>query len=162
MPTDRKESPNSLKMLTEPEQLELFGRSMSHESALTPDYLDYLCPRSLCEQMAAVVTQAFHLDLKQTNYLRNLLVHQCSGGPASTSRLTEYLAGVATTMNLLPTSTEQTFLRSDRAALAADWAVVQVDINRVWNAISTAQRIAERISYERPKQQARRRDAHAE
>jgi hypothetical protein len=161
MATHRKELPNSLKALVEPEQLELFGKSALDESVFTPDSLGNLCSRFLCERMAAVVNQDYHLDLEQANHLRNLLVHHCSGEPSSTSRLTEYLAGLAMTMNLLPTSPEYTFLQSDRTALAADWAVVQGDINRVWNAISTAQKIAERISHERSKQEGRRGDAHA-
>jgi hypothetical protein len=56
-------------------------------------------------------------------------------------------------MSFLPTPSQETFVRSDRAALASDWATVQLDLDLVWRAIVTA----ERHCNERPTEQRERR-----
>ena len=118
----------------EPEQLDLFGWSQSRESTITGYNI---CP-IVCDQIAHAAGSRYSLSHEQNNRLRDIIVHQCSSEPAW-SVWHDYVIGFAATMSFLPTPLRQTFSRSDRAALASDWACVQSDISQVWHAITTAE-----------------------
>jgi len=153
-----KELQNSLKILEEPQQLDLFEGSFS---ARNPSPGPYLC-HSVCDQLAGTASRAYRLSAAQNKQLCELIVHHCSADVPSTSAWAEYLVGAATALNPLPVSLHSTFWRTDRAALASDWQHVQVDMTRVWQAITAARNIAERLSHERSEQQDRRRDTQVE
>ena|ERR1700730_8525773 len=155
MPHSLKLLPKHLKIQAEPEQLDLFGWYPSHESASSPGYI---ISSAVCNGIVSAACTHYGLSTEQNNHLRNLIVHQCSGGPAS-SVWYDYLTGLASTMSFLPTPFEQTFWRSDRAALASDWACVQSDLDQVWHAITTAERSCnERSAQQRERE---RRDTQA-
>jgi hypothetical protein len=155
MPTISKELPNLLKMLEEPEQLELFGGSFS---ARDPSPGAGLC-YSVCHQLADTMGRAYHLGQVQSDHLRESVLYLCSSDALPKSAWREYLVGAGLALNPLPTSTLSPFWPSDRVALASDWQVVAADFTQVWQAVTAAHNIAERLSHERSEQQDPRQHA---
>lgn len=151
MLTSTKNPPNFLIVNNEPEQLDLFGWDPSPESAIVGGAI----LSTVCDQIASVAGVCYGLSAEKIGQLRAEIIRQCSSEPSS-AVLSDYVVGLASTMSFLPTPLQQTFLRSDRAALASDWACVQSDLNLVWHAITTSQR-----DRERPGQRERRRKAQA-
>jgi hypothetical protein len=181
MLTSRKSSDKPLKSREEPQQLELFGSAPRPESAAA---VDPVCP-AVCDKIAAEMCQFYKLDadhsaaleqyvcamdasrvvlesaqaaLKPSAELRTALESFQRALQPSTA-LSDYVKGIASTMNFFPVPTEQTFVRSDLIAMASDWNKVQSDLNRIWGAITAA----ERFCHDRSGQQQKRRQAaHAE
>jgi hypothetical protein len=165
MPTFSEPLPNSLKQLTEPEQLELFRWSQPTA----------VCTQ-VCEQIADVACRFHDVTGDDWASLHKAIVNGCSAGfssgsfPAQTAVnytgsylagvIGDYINGAATALNAFPSSTaHHGTLHSDRLALSSDWQVVQKDIDQIWKAISAAQTIVESASNERSKQQRWRRSA---
>jgi len=147
MSSPQKSPPNSLKMLIEPEQLELFSGSSSIPVHTT-----------LCGNIAEVACHVYGVSALGT--VHDALVHQCSAGlPTGQSFVQvvgEYLTGAATALNPLPPSTVLFGnWRSDQNALSSDWQAVQRDMSQVWRAISSAQTLVESICDERHGRQKR-------
>jgi hypothetical protein len=143
MLTRTKPLPKHLKTQPEPEQLDLFGWRPIPESAS-----GNTLSATVCHQIATVACTLYGLGAEHNSHVRNLIVHRCSTEPFS-SVWHDYLTGFASTMSFSPTPMQETFWRSDRAALASDWTCVQSDLNQVWSAITTA----EGRCNERPRQQ---------
>src|ERR1700722_999528 len=95
MSVSPKPLPNSLKMLKEPEQLELFTSSSA--TAIGDQ---------LCREIVDVVCQTYHVGT--THSLRDAVYHQCSVEFSSASHvgttIGEYITGMATALNQFPAS----------------------------------------------------------
>jgi hypothetical protein len=120
----------------EPEQLDLFGYP-SHEPV--PASQCAISP-SVVSQVAWGVCSHHGLGGQYANHIRNWFAHQPGGDPGR-PEWRDYVVGLASSMSFWPTSIVSTFQSSDRDALASDWASVQSDLNLVWQAITTAERI---------------------
>lgn len=134
MTTLPKSFPKYLNLHKEPEQLTFDWGGREGES------LHHSCTLStmVCDHIATVAHHCYGLT-SDPGYLRQLIFHHCSTD-STQSHWYDYVAGIASTMSFYPTSSEQTFVRSDRIALASDWERVQSDLNQVWHAITTAER----------------------
>jgi hypothetical protein len=158
MLTSTKKLDNSLENKAEPEQLELFGQDHpSRESASMEEYLSPI----VCNLVANAVGCYYGLTAAEnTNFCKQVVgLYSSEQAVSAWTTYTDYLDGFASTMSSVPITTQQTFIRSDRDALASDWMTVQSNLNRVWQTITGA----ERICYERTGQQRKRRQAsHAE
>jgi hypothetical protein len=108
----------------------------------------------VCDHIANASRLCHSLDASHHGTLKSYILDQCSFSfpAASWNRWHDYLQGVASTMSFMPTPPEETFVRSDRVAMASDWMVVQRDLNHVWQAITCA----ERHCHERSKEQSER------
>jgi hypothetical protein len=137
MQTPTEKIPNFLKTTEEPEQLDLFGWRPARQATSGDE-----CGLSdlVCHRIVSVANLWYLLSDDQNNRLRDLLVRQCSADPVSPD-WHDYILGLASTVSSLPVPWRQTFLQSDRAALASDWGHVQSDLDQVWRAITTVERI---------------------
>jgi hypothetical protein len=160
MPISSKPLPNSLKIMTEPEQLELFSWSAPT-----------IACRQICEEIADLACRSYHVRTDNWASLSNAIVHNCSGASSggffSTSSagsyISEYINGAATALNPLPPSTVHIGTwHSDRAALSSDWQIVQQDMDQVWHTITSARDLIESAAHERSKQQERQRNTKVE
>jgi hypothetical protein len=140
--------------MKEPEQLDLFAHVLP-----TPTHVSH----PVCHQISNAACHAYFQSPTNEliNRVRNLLVHHCGEVRLSeaSSAWRDYLYGASTALNPLPLSTTQTFLLSDRIALALDWQTVQSDVDQIWRAISIARNLAESGSNEQRGQQKREQDA---
>ena len=140
MLTHRDKTTNSLIVKKEPEQLELFGRKFLAR-------LGGGCFVDLCTAIANEVGRKQHLTASNVARLVDLVVSDRASvkdqQPFSEWFL-DYLDGFGMAMNWLPVPTNQTFSRSDRAALASDWHVVQSDVDEVWRTLASTQALAEK------------------
>jgi hypothetical protein len=128
-------------LIGEPQQLELFGSA--HPVATY-----------ICHQIGDAACHAYieAPSIETIGYVRNLLVHNCSGQTTSGPAWYDYLLGAATALNPLLLS-QGSYWQSDRLASTLDWLVVQSDIDQVWRAIVISRDLAQSgVSNERPGQ----------
>ena len=127
---------NYLTIQTEPQQLDLFDWLRHTES---PSQKGYFFSPAVCDHIATVARTCHGLGTEHHSALSSFISGQCSFSGAW-SHWHDYVQGVASAMSFFPTPSEETFVRSDRAAMASDWASVQLDLDQVWRAITSAER----------------------
>jgi hypothetical protein len=156
-PTDRAMSENPNKYVTihaEPQQLEF---DWDHHSESAPR-AGYPLSTVVCDHVANVARACHDLSSEHHSSLTSYIIHCTSHYGVASSHWHEYLQGVASTMSFLPTPSYETFVRSDRVAMASDWTTVQRDLDQVWRAITSAEQHCHERSRE---QEERRRETEA-
>jgi hypothetical protein len=139
-------------MNEDPKQLELFGLQ-KHIS----DSINQALSASLCKKIATLVGEFVQLNPEELNNLRSFALANCKERSHPSSHFNDYVRGLAMTMSFLPTPMQQTFWRSDRAALASDWQKVQNDVDKVSQAVLLIQKAAESLRDERKQNERRER-----
>jgi hypothetical protein len=146
-----------LKNNAKPQQLDLFGWSASDESASTS-----ACriASSVCHHIASAAALYHGLSSDFEKQITDFIIshHGCDNRIDWRGVCSDYVHGFALTMSFSPMPIEQTFLHSDRIAMAEDWASAQSDLIRICEAVVTA----ERLCNERSAQHQRRESEAAE